>query len=270
MGPEQAGLSGAASGGDRSHLAWKADVLDEIAASQVLPKHSEADQLHHVDGVHGVRALFVTVAELIETALHVFPADLGEYPLVACAHPCPERFDPVHVGHAADMLAGRVVDRLPAAVEIPVSRALVRHDDALGMGDVLGEAPHVPHAPVRDHLGGDLSGRPVPRPDNHDLVLRRAAYSFPVALVPVRLQTAKAGLVDLEGHLVWRKILGDGERPLGAVLVGLAQAVAEKPCAFLDHAEIAAQVKRGVPRPSCSRTGACRWPTACRRGATPS
>ena len=91
-----------------------------------------------------------------------------------------------------------------------------------------------------------MPGRPVPRPDDHGLVLRRAAHSLPVALVLVRLRIAKAGLVDLDGDVVRRKILGDGERRFGAVLVGLALAVTKKPYAFPGHAKIAAQVKRRV------------------------
>ena len=87
-----------------------------------------------------------------------------------------------------------------------------------------------------------MPGRPVSRSDDHGA----AAHSLPAALMPVRLRTTEAGLVDFDGDLVRREIPGDGERRLGAVLVGLAQAVAEKPRAFLGHAEIAAQVKRGV------------------------
>lgn len=139
VGPERAELFGAASGGDRFRPVWQFDVRDEIAVSQAIPGNPAADQLLHVDGVHGVRAPVVAVIELVEIVLHVLPADLGEYLLVARAHPCPERLDPVHMGHATDIMAGRVVDRLPAVVEVPVGHVQVRHDDVIGMGDVLDE-----------------------------------------------------------------------------------------------------------------------------------
>ena len=91
-----------------------------------------------------------------------------------------------------------------------------------------------------------MSGRTVHRPDDHGLVRRRAAHSLPVALVPVHLRTAEVGLVELDGDLVRCKILRNSERRLRAVLVVLVQAVTEKPRAFLNHAKIAVQVKRGV------------------------
>ena len=139
-----------------------------------------------------------------------------------------------------------VEDRLPAAVEVPVGLVLVCHDDVLGMGDVLGEAPHVPHTQVRDHLGGDVPGRPVTRTDDHCLVLRSAVHSLRVAPAPVRLRIAKVGLVDFNGDFFLREILGDGERRFGVVLADLAQAMVKKPRAFMGHYEIAAHVKRGV------------------------
>ena len=130
-------IVGAASDSGRYRPAWQTNVRDEIAVSQALPEHPAVDQLHHVDGVHGVRAPVVAVAVLVETALHLLPVDFVEYPLAARARTGSESFDPVHMGHAADILADRVVDRLPAAVEVPVGRVLVRHDDVLGMGDIL-------------------------------------------------------------------------------------------------------------------------------------
>lgn len=94
-----------------------------------------------------------------------------------------------------------------------------------------------------------MPGRPVPRSDEHghDLVFR-GTRAFPLcALALVRLRTAEIGPINLDIDLFKRDILGDGEKRLGAVLARLAQAVTKKPCAFMRHAEIAAQVTRGVP-----------------------
>ncbi len=111
----------------------------QFPVCQPLPHHARREADHLVGGVH--RPHVVAGGELVNVPLEVLVGDPVVGAVVCPLHHRPEALDAVCAGHAVDVLAGAVVDRLMVLDRAAVGPEFVGVEGRVGVHVLADEGP---------------------------------------------------------------------------------------------------------------------------------